>query len=138
MRYDEFIESVLDEASLQYPVLFNNRTRAVYALILKLGAGALLKLADTLTSWKWYLPRPFKVFRGLAAATTIYPIIKMMRELDMLNKDGIIATAAVVFIVEKYRGQFRSCNNDKEQINILKKCAYDDLLSYINRKRNHS
>ena len=68
MGYDEFIDSVINDASLHYPLLFNNNKRELYITVLELEAGTLLKFVDTLMDWKWYTPNPFKIARVLASA----------------------------------------------------------------------
>ena len=131
MGYDEFIDSVINDASIHYPLLFDNNKRELYRAVLSLGVGALLELVDTLMDWKWYTPKPLKIARFISTASAIAPIILIMKRLDMLNKNGIKATYAVAYIVEKYRDRFRCYINSTEDINRLKKDALDDLLSQM-------
>lgn len=131
MRYDEFIDGVINDASIHYPLLFNNDKRELYHAVLSLGVGALLELVETLMDWKWYIPSPFKITRFILAASAIAPIILIMKRLDMLNKNGIKATYAVAYIVDKYRDRFRCYKNNTEEIYRLKKDALDDLLSQM-------
>lgn len=131
MRYDEFIDSVINDAALHYPLLFNNDKRELYSRVLELGEGALFGLIETLMDWKWYTPSPFKVARVIAAASAIAPIIYIMKRLHMLNQDGIKATYAVTYIVKEYRDRFRCYRNNAEEINRLKRSALYDLLSHM-------
>lgn len=131
MRYDEFIDGVINDASIHYPLLFNNNKRELYHAVLSLGGGASLELVETLMDWKWYTPSPFKIARFILAASAIAPIILIMKRLDMLNKNGIKATCAVAYIVDEYRDRFRCYKNNTEEINRLKKDALDDLLSQM-------
>lgn len=129
MRYDQFIEGVIEKAEKYYPLLFNSSKQELYKRILELGAGPLLALADKLTEWKWYTPRVFKVLGVVGATTAIIPVVFIMRRLHMLNKDGIKATYAVVYITSEYRGKFQNCNDNIEKINNLTEEALHDLLS---------
>lgn len=131
MGYDEFIDSVINDASIHYPLLFNNNKRELYHALLSLGAGALSELVDTLMDWRWYTPNPFKIARFIFAASAIAPIILIMKRLDMLNTNGIKATYAVAYIVDEYRDRFRCYKNNTEEINRLKKYALDELLSQM-------
>lgn len=131
MRYDEFIDSVINDAALHYPILFNNDKRELYTRVLELGAVSLSVLVDTLMDWKWYTPTPFKVARFILTTSAIASIIKIMKRLDMLNKNGIKATYAVAYIIKEYRDRFGYVKNYPEGINRLKRYALDDLLSQM-------
>ncbi len=131
MGYDEFIDSVINDASIHYPLLFNNNKRELYHAVLALGAGALSELVETLMDWRWYTPNPFRIARFLLAAYAIAPIILIMKRLDMLNANGIKATYAVAYIVGEYRYRFRCYRNNTEEISRLKRYALDDLLSQM-------
>ena len=113
MTYSVFLEKVIEKASESRPYVFDERKRTVALTFLGLAAGTIGAVIEKLTEIKWY--NPFRTIKLVTAIGLAYPLFVLMKEYNMLNREGANFVIALNTIREKYRDRFYRTNDSNIQ-----------------------